>query len=120
MARRKGSKAWWDEQLADYYLRRSEVSVRGFAKEIGVTHGALGHRLYSESKSLQREKAKRAASLETRLVEVDVIGLPAGSDVVSPRWLEAETPRGMRVRFPEGTGSEYVVDLMTRIAARGA
>ena len=119
MARRKGSKAWWDEQLADFYLRRSEVTVRGFAEEIGVTQGALNHRLYGDSKSLQREKAKRVASQETRLVEVDVVGLPEQSKVGTARWLEAETPRGMRVRFPEGTGSEYVADLMTRIAARG-
>ncbi len=119
MARRKGSKAWWDEQLADFYLRRSEVTVRGFAREIGVSEGAFNQRLYGECKSPERETAKPVASQETRLVEVDVVGLPDQSEVVTARWLEAETRRGMKVRFLEGTGSEYVADLMTRIAARG-
>ena len=120
MARRKGSKAWWVEQMAEFHRRRSEVTIRGFAEEIGVPFGTFHYQLYGKSKSRQRKESKRAAAPETRLVAVDVIGLPEASEQADRRWLEAETPRGIRVRFLEGTGSEYVADLMTRIAARGA
>ncbi len=53
-------------------------------------------------------------------VDVDGIEFVEEKPGGSSRWLEAVSPRGIRLRFLEGTGSEYVADLMTRIASRGA
>jgi hypothetical protein len=124
MARRKGSRAWWMAQLVELYRRQPEMTIREFTEAFDVPFGQLHYRLYDSSWEKHRAEARRRAGQneETRLVAVDVDGIefveekPGGSS----RWLEAVSPRGIRLRFLEGTGSEYVADLMTRIASRGA
>ena len=120
MGIRKGSKHWWIARLVEFFEKRPEVTVRQFASDIGVAYNALHYRLYDRSQRKLREKALQKSSSEMKLVPVDVVGLPTATEAIeSSRWLEAETPRGIRLRFAEGTGSEYVADLMSRMAARG-
>ena len=113
MNKRSESESFWDEVLTEYYRREEELTVRDFAALVGVTPGALQYRLYNPSKREQRERARQSAGDEMRLVAVDV---PEEMRCVEQeserRWLEAETPQGLRLRFVEGTASGYVADLV--------
>lgn len=67
------------------------------------------------------EKGKRGRFAgELRLVPVDLseeAEFVEASD--SSRWLEAELPSGVRLRFLEGTEGSYVADLLCRLGGRG-
>jgi len=115
METRNLSREDWVGILARYQARRGSVTIREFAAEEGVTFNAMAHRLYGG----RGKKTARRPKDEVRLVPV-TLSLP-GVDAMEPpsRWLELETVRGTRIRFAEGTGGEYVADLVSRISARG-
>jgi len=115
METRELSREDWAGILARYESRRGSVTVRQFAEEEGVTFNAMVYRLYGRP----GKKSTRKPKDEVRLVPV-TLSLP-GVDAMEPpsRWLELETVRGTRIRFAEGTGGEYVADLVSRISARG-
>jgi hypothetical protein len=119
MATKDRSREEWAAIMARYEERRSDTTVQEFAAEEGVSYHAVVYRLYKESKREKKKAVSRAHAEAVRLVPVQVGGHSSAEPWPST-WLEAETPSGMRVRFLEGTGCEYVAELMSRIVARGA
>jgi hypothetical protein len=115
METRELSREDWAEILARYEARRSSVTVRQFAEEEGVTFNAMVYRLYGRP----GKKSSKKPTGEVRLVPVTVSSPTVGALEMASRWLELETVRGTRIRFAEGTGGEYVADLVSRISARG-
>ena len=115
MQTRELTKKEWQEVLSRFAVKPGEKTVRDFANEEGVGFIALTYRLYS----CQEGAAARGKGEEVRLVPVDVSIRSGEEQEHSSRWLELETLRGAKLRFVEGTGGEYLADLMSRIAERG-
>jgi hypothetical protein len=118
MATNDRSREEWAAIMARYYERKDEVGVRQFAQEEGVSYHAVVYRLYKKPKRRRRDASLPTQAEAVRLVPVE-IGVDSSTEPCPLRWLEAETSSGLRVRFLEGTGSEYVADLMSGMAARG-
>ena len=114
------SRKEWTAIMARCVLRGPGVTLRQFAEDEGVSFNAIVYRLYEKGVKRRRPRQELACS-DVRLLPVELpSSATLGSKADPPaRWLEAETVRGIRLRFMEGTGSEYVADLMSRMAARG-
>lgn len=109
----------WVAIMARYERLKDRLSVRQFAEDEGVSYHAVTYRMYKKSqvKKVRQEKSDgEMRLLPVELASPDTVSGP----VVAVKWLEAEIPSGVRLRFLEGTGSEYVADLLSQMAARGA
>ncbi len=117
MGARGHSREEWAVVMVRCESRDPGVTIREFAEAEGVSFNAIAYRLYEKGKG--RKNRPKSGPGEIRLLPVDV-GSPVsiGGADMSSRWLEAETPHGIRLRFMEGTGGEYVADLMSRMTAR--
>ena len=110
---RPRSRRWWGRVVARYDAVRGQVGLRAFAAEAGVNQSTLAW----WASYLRREQRRGADAPVTALVPVEVTGsretLPdVGPGLRVDRWLEAELPDGVKLRFCEGTSPPYVVGLV--------
>jgi len=111
MAARKRSRRWWRRVVRRYEEERGSTTLRAFAEREGLVYGTFSwwvHQFRREGR--EKAKPKPVSLLPVRVVEdgqADQVPAPA------ERWLEAEFPDGLQLRFCEGTGAEYVSQLVS-------
>ncbi len=114
MAAKKRSARWWRKLTEEWEMVRGQVSARAFAESRGVNPQTFSWWRY--------ELRRRDREMSTALVPVELVDhVQEGRTVIpaSERWLEAELPDGVKVRFAEGTGVEYVAALVLRVGRGG-
>ena len=89
----------------------SELTQKEFADRHQVSLGAFQYWLYKESRATPVRRSETAGSPRAAFLPVEVIASPA------PRareglLLEVALPRGLLLRFPEGTQAEYLAHLV--------
>ena len=118
MAESRRSRSSWREVVARYEARRGEVTMRKFAEEEGLKFGTFRWWVREFRRAEQEQKT---IGKSPDIVPVDISGACGvdGNDSTPLRignWLEAETAGGIKVRFCEGTRTEYVGALVLRLA----
>jgi len=122
MPAKRRSKGWWCKVVDRYEARKDEVPLKQFAAEEGLNCGTFVSKVYRIRKARRSQEPGDGGDDTMQFVPVDVVGLPAAGPMVArphwhpDNWLEAETPAGLKLRFCEGTSSEYVADLVRRFA----
>ena len=118
MATKRKSRRWWRKVVSRYEVLRGEVTMRKFAEEEGLTYGTFCWWVHELRVSGRKQKSPPEP---VTLVPVEVTGAstaqgPTCAPLRLGNWLEAETAQGIKVRFCEGTRTEYVGDLVRRLA----
>lgn len=118
MPKKSRSKGWWRKVVSRYEARRGEVTMRKFAEEEGLTYGTFSWWVHFFR---HNGRKKKSPPEPVTLVPVEVTGAssaqgPTCAPLRLGNWLEAETTEGIKVRFCEGTRTEYVGDLVRRLA----
>jgi len=124
MPAKRRSKRWWCKVVDRYEARKDQVTLKQFAAEEGLNCATFISKVYRVRKERQSQQPEEESGSEAmQLLPVDVVGLDAAGPMPAARphwhpdnWLEAETPAGLKLRFCEGTGSEYVADVVRRFA----
>ncbi len=107
------SRRWWRQMVAKYDAVRGQVGLWEFASENGVNRSTLAW----WASHLRHEKQRKGEAQPGALLPVVVAGTKPGAEECGPglrvdRWLEAELPDGVKLRFCEGTSELYVVGLV--------
>ncbi|NVJ26738.1 IS66 family insertion sequence element accessory protein TnpB [Myxococcus sp. AM011] len=89
----------------------SELTQKEFAVRHDVPLGTLQYWLYKKSRVTPVRRSEAAGRPRAAFLPVEVVASPA------PRareglMLEVALPRGMLLRFPEGTQAEYLAHLV--------
>jgi len=122
MPAKRRSKRWWCKVVDRYEARKDEVTLKQFAAEEDLNCATFISKVYRIRKARRSQEPSDGGGDTMQFVPVDVVGLPAAGPLVArphwhpENWLEAETPAGLKLRFCEGSGSEYVADLVRRFA----
>ena len=115
MAAQKQGARWWAKQTEEWEAVRGEVSAREFAESRGFNPQTFSWWRHE----LRRRDRERGGSLIPVEVVEENPEAKMTSSGFSERWLEAELPDGLKFRFSEGTGVEYVAGLLKSMRRGG-
>ncbi|NVJ20367.1 IS66 family insertion sequence element accessory protein TnpB [Myxococcus sp. AM011] len=106
--RRPNPDEW--KQLVEEF-KASGLTQKEFADRHEVSLSAFQYKLYKKSRSTLGQRSESTERSRARFLPVEVVASPV------PRtreglMLEVALPRGVLLRFPEGTQAEYLAHLV--------
>lgn len=107
----RGSVEWWQDLLDRYEAVRGRMTQVEFCERAGISHNAFVHRRFGKWPHRRSPKAVEGGS-EGEMLRVKV----AEPVRATPAVMEAEVRSGVTLRFVVGTDSEYLSDLLLRLA----